>query len=168
MFQLTDKIIDENELKRLVMDERAGAIVTFDGRVRNHNEGKAVSALAYEAYDELAINEGEKIIKEAMARFAIVNVAAAHRTGDLAISDVAVFVAVSSAHREDAFKACRFVIDEIKSRLPIWKREAYEDGSSVWVNCQTCGAHSDREAPHKVHHSERSERSEHAVKSQTA
>jgi len=152
MFQLTDKAIDENELKRLVMDERAGAISTFDGRVRNHNEGKSVSALAYEAYDELAVNEAEKIISEAMERFPILHVAAAHRTGDLAIGDVAVFVAVSSAHRDDAFKACRFVIDEIKSRLPIWKRETYEDGTSVWVNCQTCGSEHHHEAPQVVPH----------------
>lgn len=146
MFQLTDELIDENELKRLVMDERAGAISTFDGRVRNHNEGKSVSGLAYEAYDELAVNEAEKIITEAMERFPILHVAAAHRTGELAIGDVAVFVAVSSAHRDDAFKACRYVIDEIKSRLPIWKRETYEDGNSIWVNCQTCG----RENHHKA------------------
>lgn len=152
MFQLTDKQIDENELKRLVMDERAGAISTFDGRVRNHNEGKAVAALAYEAYDELAVNEAKKIISEAMERFHVLHVAAAHRTGNLAIGDVAVFVAVSAAHRDDAFKACRFVIDEIKSRLPIWKRETYEDGGSVWVNCQTCGNHQHDGAPHMVQH----------------
>ena len=152
MFQLTDKEIDENQLKKLVADERAGAICTFDGRVRNHNEGKSVSALAYEAYEQLAINEAQKIISEAMERFHILHVAAAHRTGDLAIGDVAVFVAVSAAHRDDAFKACRFVIDEIKSRLPIWKRETYEDGGSVWVNCQTCGGEKHHEAPHAVPH----------------
>jgi molybdopterin synthase catalytic subunit len=141
MFQLTDTTIDENELRRLVVDDRAGAVCTFDGRVRNHNEGKSVSALAYEAYEQLAVNEANKIIGEALERFAVLHVAAAHRVGDLKIGDVAVFVAVSSAHRDDAFKACRFVIDEIKSRLPIWKQETYQDGNSVWVNCQSCGTH---------------------------
>lgn len=162
MFQLTDKTIDENELKRLVMDERAGAIVTFDGRVRNHNEGKSVSALAYEAYEALAVNEAEKIISEAIKQFPILHVAAAHRTGELAIGDVAVFVAVSAAHRDDAFKACRFVIDEIKARLPIWKRETYEDGGSVWVNCQSCGGENHRKVPHTVPHARAGAESKHS------
>ena len=138
MFTLTETNIDQNALRLAVEDDRAGAISTFDGRVRNHNEGKAVSKLSYEAYGELALKEGNQVIKEALAKFNILHAAAAHRTGDLKIGDVAVFVAVSSAHRDDAFKACRYIIDEIKARLPIWKKETYVDGGSVWVNCQSC------------------------------
>jgi len=141
MFAITDKTIDENVLRTAVHDERAGAVTTFDGRVRNHNEGKAVTRLAYEAYEALAVNEGNKIIQEALQKFDILHVSAAHRVGDLVIGDVAVFVAVSAAHRDDAFKACRFVIDEIKTRLPIWKKETYADGGTVWVNCQSCSSH---------------------------
>lgn len=151
MFQLTARPIDENELKRAVQDDRAGAVTTFDGRVRNHNEGKAVRALAYEAYEELAASEGIKIIAEAKEKFHVLHIAAAHRTGDLAIGDVAVFVAASAAHRDDAFKACRYVIDEIKLRLPIWKKETYEDGGSVWVNCQNCSSTAGGAKPEKVH-----------------
>lgn len=158
--------IDEAQLKTAVEDERAGAICTFDGRVRNHNEGKAVSKLSYEAYPELANKEGGVVIEEALAKFNIIHAAAAHRTGDLEIGDVAVFVAVSAAHRDDAFKACRYIIDEIKLRLPIWKKETYIDGGSVWVNCQTCSSHahgretgSTSQHSHEVAHASESTRS---------
>lgn len=154
MFTLVETAIDEAQLKSAVEDERAGAICTFDGRVRNHNEGKAVSKLSYEAYPELASKEGGAVISEALDKFHIISAAAAHRTGDLEIGDVAVFVAVSAAHRDDAFKACRFIIDEIKLRLPIWKKETYADGGSVWVNCQTCASHGhERETVSSTQHS---------------
>lgn len=148
MFYLTDKPIDEIALKLAVHDVRAGAVVTFDGRVRNHNEGKAVSKLAYEAYEALAVREGIKIIDEARQKFSIIEARAAHRTGELEIGDVAVFVAVSAAHRDDAFKACRYLIDEVKMRLPIWKKETYVDGGSVWVNCQSCANNHNYEVSH--------------------
>lgn len=165
MFTLTETDIAESQLKAAVENEHAGAICTFDGRVRNHNDGKAVSKLSYEAYAELAEKEGNAVIAEALKKFNIVGAAAAHRTGDLAIGDVAVFVAVSAAHRDDAFKACRYIIDEIKLRLPIWKKETYVDGGSVWVNCQSCASHAHKQATgpgqhsHEVAHASESTRS---------
>ncbi len=140
MFSLSEKPIVESDLKQSVQDARAGAICVFEGRVRNHNDGKPVEKLSYEAYAELCVNEAAKILAETQEKFAVLNMAVSHRVGDLAINEVAVCVAVSSVHRDDAFKACRYLIDEIKARLPIWKRETYADGSVVWVNCQTCAS----------------------------
>lgn len=112
--------------------DSVGALVEFEGRVRSTNQGKRVVRLEYTAYPELAVREGERIIAEARARFEIVDVAIVHRVGILEIGDVAVRVAVSSAHRGPAFEACRWVMDELKARVPIWKREQYE-GSSEWL-----------------------------------
>ncbi len=138
MFSLSEQPIVELDLKQSVQDDRAGAICVFEGRVRNHNEGKAVEKLSYEAYAELCVSEAARILAETRDNFDILHLAVSHRVGDLAINDVAVCVAVSSVHRDEAFKACRYLIDEIKARLPIWKRETYADGSVVWVNCQSC------------------------------
>ncbi|MBX9668498.1 MAG: molybdenum cofactor biosynthesis protein MoaE [Candidatus Obscuribacterales bacterium] len=138
MFSLSEQPIVEFDLKQSVQDVRAGAICVFEGRVRNHNDGKAVEKLSYEAYAELCVNEAARILAETRDNFDVLHIAVLHRVGDLAINDVAVCVAVSSVHRDDAFKACRYLIDEIKARLPIWKRETYADGSVVWVNCQFC------------------------------
>lgn len=133
-FDLSDTPIDAVALARSLESERAGACVTFDGRVRNHNDGKPVVELAYQAYAPLARAEGERIVAEALARYAVEHVACVHRTGLLAIGDVAVWVGVSAAHRDAAFAACRYVIDEIKRRVPIWKNEHYADGASGWLH----------------------------------
>jgi len=119
-------------------DKACGACVVFEGLVRNHNEGRAVSRLAYEVYEPLAVKEGDAIMKEAMQRFEIGRAHAIHRHGELALTEPAVVVGVSSAHRDAAFEACRYIIDEIKHRLPIWKKEYYADGTTEWVNCQKC------------------------------
>lgn len=134
MFTLSDTPIDADALKRLVNTQEAGAYVAFEGWVRNHNEGQAVTGLEYEAYEALAVKEGNKILSEAQ-KFSILKAHCVHRTGALKIGDMAVMVVVSSAHRKEAFAACEFIIDEIKKRLPIWKRETYVDGSTSWVNC---------------------------------
>lgn len=141
MFSLTGTAIDTNALSQSLQDNRAGAFVCFEGRVRNHNDGRQVDRLEYEAFEELALKEGKLILEEAQSRFALVASAAVHRTGDLSIGDVAVWVGVITVHRAEAFEACRFIIDEIKHRLPVWKREHYTDGTAEWVNCATCGAH---------------------------
>lgn len=122
-------------------DNACGGIVTFEGRVRDHDQGRAVSGLDYEAYEELALVEGRRIVAEAAARFAPARVAAAHRHGSLVPGDVAVVVAAASPHRAEAFAACRWVIDEIKARLPVWKREHYVDGTSAWVDCRCHADH---------------------------
>ncbi len=125
--------IDVQEWARKVEDPHAGAFVTFEGRVRDHSEGGAVASLAYEAYEALAVREGERILQEARERFQVEKAALVHRVGELAIGECAVWVGVSAAHRREAFAACQYVIDELKERLPIWKRERYAGGGSVWV-----------------------------------
>jgi molybdopterin synthase catalytic subunit len=110
--------------------------------VRNRNEGQPVLSLEYEAYAPLAEAEGEKILAEARARFALVGVAGVHRIGHLQLGDLAVWVGVTAEHRGEAFEACRYIIDEAKARLPIWKKEHYASGATAWINCATQGEHS--------------------------
>ena len=133
--------IDTAALRASMADVRAGAIVTFEGWVRNHNEGRDVDALEYEVYAPLAVTEGERIIAEVQRDIPIIAARAVHRSGELALGDCAVWVGVVSPHRDEAFRACRRIIDEIKVRLPIWKKEHYSDGDSGWVNCERCAAH---------------------------
>ena len=120
-----------------------GGYVTFEGWVRNRNEGQDVHALEYQAYEQLAVKEGNRIIAEAAEKFPITKAVCVHRVGALEIGDLAVWVAVSSGHRDEAFKACRYIIDEVKHRVPIWKKEHYTNGDSGWVNCEACASHAD-------------------------
>lgn len=136
MFRISREPLVLNELQTQLADERAGALVTFHGIVRNHNEGKSVTALEYEVYEELALKEGQRILQEAVEKFAVHRVECVHRAGNLTVGESAVWVGVLSSHRAEAFDACRFVIDEVKHRLPIWKKEYYSDGDSGWVNCR--------------------------------
>jgi len=138
MFVVTDTPIDLMVMRQSVKDNSCGALVTFEGWIRDHNEGQAVARLEYEVYRPVAVKEGNKILAEALQRFEISHAVCAHREGLLELSDVAVIVCVSSAHRAAAFDACRFIIDEVKTRLPIWKKEHYVSGISEWVNCQHC------------------------------
>lgn len=119
-------------LRDRLLAAAAGACATFEGWVRDYHDGRAVLGLHYEAYAALAETEGEAIVAEAVRRFAIVDAVCVHRTGDLAIGELAVWVGVSAAHRGAAFDACRWIIDEVKSRVPIWKHERYADGDAVW------------------------------------
>jgi molybdopterin synthase catalytic subunit len=121
-----------------MFDTGCGAYVQFEGWVRDHNEGQQVLRLEYEVYEPLAIKEGERIIAEAGQRFGVRRAAAIHRSGMLELTDVAVIVGVSSPHRGEAFDACRYIIDQVKSRLPIWKKEHYANGKAEWVNCRHC------------------------------
>jgi molybdopterin synthase catalytic subunit len=137
LFSISSSGVNIEELKEKLTDRSAGALVTFEGWVRDHNEGKQVLSLEYEAYEALCKNEAELILQEAKEKFGIIDVHCIHRTGLLKIGELAVWVGVSSKHRGAAFDACRYVIDEIKTRLPIWKKETYTNGSSGWVNCQS-------------------------------
>jgi len=139
-FVLSEQPLDPGALKQALLDASAGAAVTFEGWVRNHHGGEPVTALEYEAYEPIAASEGERILAEARAQFEIITVCARHRTGRLEIGACAVWVGVCAAHRGAAFDACRFVIDELKARVPIWKKEHYAAGPSGWVNCATRGA----------------------------
>lgn len=136
MFQLSDRPIDSDGLRRRLAAPDAGACVTFEGWVRNHNDGRAVVRLEYEAYAPVAVAEGTRILEEAQRKFAVRDARCVHRVGALAIGDLAVWVGVTAAHRDDAFLAARYIIDEIKTRLPIWKKEHYTGGDSGWVNCE--------------------------------
>jgi len=133
-FSLSPGPFDIAPLREALDDDRAGAFAAFEGRVRNHNDGRAVDGLHYEAYVALAEAEGERVLDEALARFDILDARCVHRTGDLAIGETAVWVGVSAAHRDAAFTACRYVIDEVKARVPIWKREGYVEGGRDWLH----------------------------------
>jgi molybdopterin synthase catalytic subunit len=139
-FALQDSPIDTGIARRRLTDPECGAFATFEGWVRNRNEGKDVLRLEYEAYGPLAQKEGERVLAEAMRKFDIRHAVCVHRTGVLEISDLAVWVGVSAPHRDAAFRACRYIIDEIKHRLPVWKKEYYADGDAQWVNCAACAA----------------------------
>lgn len=147
-FSLASDAVDLAPLRAALEHPGSGGFCAFEGWVRNSNEGRAVSGLEYEAYPELAAAEGERIVEEAIARYGVNAAHCMHRTGNLAIGDLAVWIGVSSAHRGEAFRACRYIIDEIKHRLPIWKKEHYIDGDAAWVAC----AHTYREHEHEAGH----------------
>jgi adenylyltransferase/sulfurtransferase len=117
-------------------DPGAGGFAAFEGRVRDRNEGRQVLALDYEAFEALATAEGARLVQAATLRHGATAARCVHRLGRLAVGDVAVWVGVSAPHRAEAFAACREIIDAVKHRLPIWKKEHYADGDSGWVNCE--------------------------------
>jgi len=144
-FRFTRERIDEPALRAQLADPTCGGYASFEGLVRNHNEGQEVRHLEYEAFELLAVKEGERILAEAVDRFAIEHASCVHRIGDLEIGAMAVWVGVSARHRNEAFLACRYIIDEVKHRVPIWKKEHYVGGDSGWVNCERCAAPSAHE-----------------------
>lgn len=125
--------IDPDALVRHVREPEDGAVVTFDGCVRNHSHGRRTLYLNYEAYESMALSKIREIAAEIHKKFAIHRVAIAHRLGRLEIGESSVFIAISSAHRPAAFDACRFAIDTLKRTVPIWKKEYFEDGA-VWAD----------------------------------
>lgn len=133
-FRISDAPILVDSLRDSLCHETAGAFVSFEGWVRDHNGGRAVDGLQYEAYVALAEKEGERIVEAALDGFAIVDARCVHRIGELRIGELAVWVGVSAAHRGAAFDACRHIIDEVKSRVPIWKQERYRDGDAGWLH----------------------------------
>ena len=141
MISMTASAIDPDELRKALFDEGAGGYCAFEGWVRNENEGRTVLRLEYEAYEPLALSEGENILAEARRRHPHLHARCVHRTGMLEIGDCAVWVGVAAPHRDEAFRACRYIIDELKLRLPIWTKEHYTDGASGWVNCARCARH---------------------------
>ena len=137
-FSFSTRPLQPERYRDALADATAGGYASFEGWVRDHNEGRHVERLEYEAFESLGVKEGTRILSEAIERFAIRHAACVHRVGGLAIGELAVWVGVSSAHRAEAFAACRYIIDEVKQRLPIWKKEHYADGDSGWVNCERC------------------------------
>lgn len=132
VFQLSHEAIQP----RTETCPEAGGFVSFVGRVRDHAHGRRVLFLEYEAYEEMAVREGERLLQEAQQRFELDRVAAIHRLGKLAVGEAAVWIEVGAAHRREAFLGCEWIIDQLKLRVPIWKRETYADGDSGWVGIQ--------------------------------
>ena len=135
MFRIQSKPIDIAALREQCLADNAGAYTAFEGWVRDNNEGRAVNSLEYEAYAELAEKEGSKILQEAQESWPLVAVAAQHAVGYLKIGDCAIYVGVASKHRADAFEACRYIVDNVKDRVPIWKKEQHTTGATEWINC---------------------------------
>jgi len=142
MFRLSPAPLDPAALRRELLDPQAGGYVSFEGRVRSRNEGREVRSLEYEAYGELAQKEGARVLAEARTRFAVLSIAAVHRVGHLRLGELAVWVGVTAEHRGAAFDACRYVIDELKKRVPIWKKEHYATGESAWMGGEGHPPHS--------------------------
>jgi molybdopterin synthase catalytic subunit len=132
-FQISPETLDPGTLRSHLEDPAAGGFVTFEGWVRNLNAGRDVIALEYEVYDDLARKEGARILEEAREQWPLCRVIGVHRSGILQVGDLAVWIGVSAAHRKEAFAACQFIIDELKKRVPIWKKETYADGESDWL-----------------------------------
>lgn len=130
---LTRVPISVEALCREVAAPEYGGLATFLGLVRNHHEGRDVRGIEYSAYEEMAESVGSAILAEAGDRWPV-RIALRHRLGELGVGEVAVGIAVAGAHREEAFAACRYVIEEVKRRVPIWKRERLADGTVRWVD----------------------------------
>ncbi len=125
--------IDPTSVLKQVGHEEDGAVLLFVGVVRNQADGRAVTGMRYEAFEEMAMDVLETIAGEGAARLGTDRLAVVHRVGELAIGDPSVAIAVSSPHRGDAYDASRYVIEEIKKRLPVWKKEHYVEGEDAWV-----------------------------------
>lgn len=151
-FTFSSSPLDTAALQRELRDDQCGGFAAFEGWVRNHNEGHAVTRLEYEAFAELAEKEGARIVQAAIEKFGVTRAACVHRIGSLAIGDIAVWVGASAVHRDEAFRACRFIIDEVKHRVPIWKKEHYVNGDSGWVNCERCAMPAAHEHEHTHEH----------------
>ncbi|PQA60488.1 molybdenum cofactor biosynthesis protein MoaE [Siphonobacter curvatus] len=132
MIAVTDQPIDIAACIDAVQAERAGAVDVFIGTVRNHNQSKDVVRLEFETFDSMAVKKMKELAEEASRRWPVEKVAMVHRKGVLSIGDVAVVIAVSTPHRNDAFEACRWLIDTLKQVVPIWKKEIYENGEE-WL-----------------------------------
>ncbi len=133
MVTLTSEPIDVPTALTYLQSEQAGAIDLFLGVVRDNTQERPVDRLEYEAYDRMAITEMQKIADEAQQQWPILRYAIIHRKGTLQIGEMAVLIGVATAHRADAFDACRYIIDTIKKTVPIWKKEVFTSGEE-WVN----------------------------------
>jgi|SRR5580692_4943795 len=139
MFKISPVPFDLDRLRRELAHPRAGALATFEGWVRDRNDGQPVLSLEYDAFVPLAEKEGARILAETQEKFSLLGARCFHRTGHLRIGELAVWVGATAEHRAAAFDACRHIIDEVKARVPIWKKEHYAGGASGWVNCAAPG-----------------------------
>ena len=134
LVEIAEIPIGVSALEGMVADDRAGAVVTFSGNVRNHDHGREVVRLTYEGHPSAARVLAE-VADEIAAKFDLISLAVSHRIGDLATGDAALVAAVSSAHRDEAFRACAALVDLTKEKLPVWKHQIFADGTDEWVNC---------------------------------
>lgn len=134
--RLTENIIDYHAVTESVRSNRAGAVVLFLGTVREFTDEKQTTALDYDAYHDMALAKMQELVDEASSKWPVIEASIEHRVGHLELGEVCVAVAVSSPHRRDAFEAGQFLIDELKVRVPIWKKENWTDGESEWVHPQ--------------------------------
>jgi molybdopterin synthase catalytic subunit len=134
MVQITERPIDHAALTESVRSNRAGAVCTFLGTVREITGERRTSSLEYEAYPDMALKKMAELEAEARRRWPIVDAALVHRVGHLDLGEVSVVVAVSCPHRDQAFEACRWIIDQLKEIVPIWKKENWADGTAQWVH----------------------------------
>lgn len=135
MFRLTNDPIDAVALRDSMEDPACGGFVVFEGRVRDHHEGRRVLRLEYEAYTRLALTEGNAILETVKNTFGVDRIECVHRTGSLEVGEVAIWVGAIAAHRGECFQAVAKAMDLIKHTVPIWKHEFYLDGSEAWVHC---------------------------------
>jgi molybdopterin synthase catalytic subunit len=131
--RVTGEAIDVAALLAAVPSPADGAVLLFLGIVRDENDGRAVASLEYEAYAEMAERKMREIADEARGRWPVGEIAVVHRTGRLEIGEASVAIAVASPHRGEAYEASRYVIEELKRRVPVWKREGYVEGETRWV-----------------------------------
>tara|TARA_B100000073_G_scaffold278668_1_gene239066 strand:- start:1602 stop:2021 length:420 start_codon:yes stop_codon:yes gene_type:complete len=132
-FKILSDVISLQSISAMVKNNGIGARSVFEGTVRNVNDGHEVKKLEYECYESLAIKEGDQILNEAIEKFDLIDAFCIHRVGTLEIGETAVIVLATSGHRDQSFKGCRYIIDEVKCRVPIWKKEHYEYGESEWL-----------------------------------
>lgn len=151
-FQLTKDPIEPSALRRNLLSLSAGAYCSYEGWVRDHNEGKVVTELHYSGYAQLAPGIAQTILEEAKAKFHLEDAAVVHRIDALTTGDIAVWVGVTAHHRGDTFLACRYIIDNVKHRLPIWKKEVYADGSEAWIESNHCGCADPKNLEHQHNH----------------
>ncbi len=133
LFLVTSEALEPQRLTDAVRADESGAVTLFYGVARNNNEGRAVRALEYEAHDTLAEKKLREVGDEVLKRFDITGIGVHHRTGHIEIGETSLLVAVSSAHRREAFEACQFAVDRIKETVPIWKKEIWVEGGGDWV-----------------------------------
>jgi molybdopterin synthase catalytic subunit len=134
MFKVTTEPLDIRTVNDLVKRPTDGAVVTFDGIVRNNFDGRAVHALEYEAYAAMAEKKMAQIGQEVRQKFPIGEIAMIHRLGRLDIGESSIVIAVAAPHRHEAFEACAYAMDRVKEEVPVWKKEFFNDGDEHWVN----------------------------------
>ncbi len=139
MIRLQREPLDVEEAIRSVLTPASGAVDVFIGTTRDHAAGRSVRSLDYEAHETMALREVEKIVVVARERWKVSGIAVIHRLGRVDVGEASVVIAVSAAHRAEAFDACRYVIDTLKQTVPIWKREEFTDGTSEWSGQPSVG-----------------------------